>query len=35
MPENLAALLAAPYLKLNPQQHNTDGFFAAALQRKG
>jgi 16S rRNA (cytosine967-C5)-methyltransferase len=32
--ENLAGLLATPYLKLNPQQHNTDGFFAAALQRK-
>lgn len=34
LPENLAALLDSPYLKLLPQKHNTDGFFAAALVRK-
>ncbi len=34
LPENLAAQLDTAYLKLNPQRHNTDGFFAAALERK-
>lgn len=33
LPENLASQLDSPYLKLLPQKHNTDGFFAAALTR--
>jgi 16S rRNA (cytosine967-C5)-methyltransferase len=28
-------LAMGDYLQLNPQQHNTDGFFAAVLERKG
>ncbi len=34
LPENVATLLDGPYLKLLPQKHGTDGFFAAALTRK-
>lgn len=34
LPENIAAQLDGPYLKLLPQKHGTDGFFAAALTRK-
>ena len=30
----IAGMLDSPYLKLLPQRHNTDGFFAAALIRK-
>lgn len=33
MPENVASQLDTPYLKLWPQKHGTDGFFAAALTR--
>ena len=34
LPENVASLLDSPYLKVLPQKHGTDGFFAAALIRK-
>lgn len=34
LPEAIAGMLDSPYLKLLPQRHNTDGFFAAALIRK-
>lgn len=34
LPEAIASQLDSPYLKLLPQKHGTDGFFAAALQRK-
>ena len=34
LPENIAETLDSPYLKLLPQKHGTDGFFAAAMSRK-
>ncbi len=34
LPDNVAALLDGPCLKLQPQKHGTDGFFAAAMTRK-
>lgn len=34
LPEGVAGQLDGPYLKLLPQKHGTDGFFAAALTRK-
>lgn len=34
LPENIAQTLDSPYLKLLPQKHGTDGFFAAAMTRK-
>ncbi|SFN16398.1 16S rRNA (cytosine967-C5)-methyltransferase [Formivibrio citricus] len=34
LPEGIAGQLDGPYLKLLPQKHGTDGFFAAALTRK-
>lgn len=34
LPDNLAAMLDGPFLKLLPHKHGTDGFFAAAMIRK-